>query len=318
MQSIIVPLDGSELSERALGLAEVFARSYGASIDLIHVLEDPIAFDLMPSGIVVNRADVEQYLQRVADRMPDDIPVMSAVIRGEPVKEILKLAQRTKAAMLVMATHGRGGPGRLMFGSVADKVLRGSVVPVALVRGTGEPRHYALTSLLVPLDNSSFAEGALPVAMDLARRSGATVGLLRVCEPFWSSPSAVAAPELAFVSSAQITGLEQSCVDDARRYLETIATQRRAEGIHVDWEVRSGKPADEIIRAAETTGTDLIVISTHGRGGLRRLALGSVTNEVLHRGTTPILALPPRAMQQEAEHEREREQIALAELLSTT
>jgi nucleotide-binding universal stress UspA family protein len=63
--------------------------------------------------------------------------------------------------------------------------------------------------------------------------------------------------------------------------------------------VRFGKPADEIVRAAETTEADLIVMATHGRGGIRRLPIGSVANEVLHRGTIPILVIPPRVSEQQ-------------------
>jgi nucleotide-binding universal stress UspA family protein len=169
----------------------------------------------------------------------------------------------------------------------------------------------------VPLDDAQYGESALPVALDLAARTDATVGLLRVCEPFWNSPYVATAPELVYFNSDQMSELEQSCLDDARRYLDVVAETGRAQGVRVVWEVRSGKPADEIIRAAETTGADLIVLSTHGRGGVRRLALGSVTNEVLHRGTTPILALPPRAIEREPDLLVERDHALEAEFLST-
>jgi nucleotide-binding universal stress UspA family protein len=317
MNRIIVPLDGSMLAERALGLAGMFARSYNARIELIHVLEEPIAFDLMPGMLVTERADVERYLQRVVEQLPADLSVTSYVIRGEPVHELLELTISDTDSMFVMSTHGRGGLGRLMFGSVSDKLLRHSSVPVALIRSPVELRHHSFTNILVPLDDAQYAESALPIALDLAIRSDATVGLLRVCEPFWNSPYVATAPEFMYFTSDQVSELEQACLDDARRYLNLIADRGRAEGARLVWEVRSGKPADEIIRAAETTGADLIVLSTHGRGGVRRLALGSVTNEVLHRGTTPILALPPRAVERESEQLVERDLMLEPELLST-
>jgi nucleotide-binding universal stress UspA family protein len=109
MNRIIVPLDGSDLAEHALGLAGMFARSYDAQIELIHVLEDPVAFDLMPGLVVPDRADAERYLQRVSERLPDELPVKTYVIRGEPVRELLEVAEMDDSSMIVMSTHGRGG-----------------------------------------------------------------------------------------------------------------------------------------------------------------------------------------------------------------
>ena len=97
------------------------------------------------------------------------------------------------------------------------------------------------------------------------------------------------------LASAQIQEVEDQLQAEARAYLDATAKALRDRGLRVGWEVRAGRPADEIIRAAETTSADLIVLSTHGRGGLKRFALGSVTNEVLHRGVTPVFAVPPKA-----------------------
>lgn len=309
MNRIIVPLDGSDLSERAIDLGESFARAYAGRLELVHILEEPIAFDLQPGLLAPNRLAAERYLQRIAERAARDLDVTSYVLRGQSVSELLKLTKDEPDTMIVISTHGRGGLGRLMLGSVADKVLRGASVPVALVRGTAAPRRQGLHTILVPLDDSQFSEEALPVAVDLAQRSGATVHLIKACEPFWSSSYAASVPEMLYLSEEQTNGLERECLDAARRYLDIIAGEIRAKGTEVIWEVRSGRPADEIIRAAETTEADLIIMSTHGRGGIRRWALGSVTNEVLHRGTTPILAIPLRLI--------EHQQVEVADMLST-
>jgi nucleotide-binding universal stress UspA family protein len=309
MHKIIVPLDGSELSERAIGLGGAFARASAGRLELVHVLEEPIAFDLLPSLVIPDRSAAERYLQRVAERLSSDLEVTSYVIRGQPVSELLKLTHDDPEAVLVMSTHGRGGLGRLMLGSVADKVLRAASVPVALVRGNAPPHHGDFRSLLVALDDSSFAEAALPLAINLAQGCGATLSLVRVCEPFWNAQYSATAAELAYLSDTQLVDLERECLDGARRYLDLIAGEIRAKGVRVIWEVRSGRAADEIIRAAETTESDLIIMSTHGRGGIRRLAMGSVTNEVLHRGITPLLAISPKVI--------EHEQAEVAEMLST-
>ena len=102
------------------------------------------------------------------------------------------------------------------------------------------------------------------------------------------------APEMAYLPPEQTSELEEQMQSDARVYLGKVAHEIRKQDIRVVWEVRIGQPADEILRVVETTTADLILLSTHGRGGIRRWALGSVTDEVLHRGTTAILAIPPQ------------------------
>ncbi|MCO5176551.1 MAG: universal stress protein [Thermomicrobiales bacterium] len=188
----------------------------------------------------------------------------------------------------------------MVFGSVADKIVRGSTVPVVLVRDEHEQPHDVLRTVLVPLDGSALSETALPYAVELAQGTGATLALVRVVEPYWQSAFIAETPEAVYLSQSQIDDLEEQAHAEARGDLDTLATRLRGEGLRVVWEVRTGRPADEIARVAETTDADLIVISTHGRGGIRRWAFGSVTNEVLHRSKTPVLAIPPRAHVREA------------------
>jgi len=309
MNAVIVPLDGSELSERAIGLGVAFAQAYDAELCLLHVLEEPIALDLLPSLVIPDRGAAEAYLRELADGLPADLKVSTSVVRGNAVDTLLDLTEENPESMLVMSTHGRSGLGRLMLGSVADKVVRGATVPVALVRGSGMTYRQGIHTLLVPLDTTSFSETALPLAVDLAKRTDATIGLVHVCEPFWVSPYAASVPALSQVNEARASDIERDCLTNARTYLDGVANDLRADGLRVVWEARFGKPADEILRAAETTEASLIVMATHERTGLRRLALGSVTNEVLHRGTMPILTIPPRIIEQR-QHE-------VAEMLSS-
>lgn len=309
MNRIIVPLDGSTHSERAISFAETFARTFDSRIQLVHVLEDPIAFSLMPSLIIPDRLSAEQYLRDVTEQISKDIEVTNHVIRGKPVKAILDLAADSPGAMIVMSTKARRGIDRLMLGNFADKVLRRSMVPVALVRGSSPPANEGFQSLLVPLDKTSYSETALSIATDLAQRSGATLALVNVCEPFWVSPYAETMPQLSYVGHERERDVDRESLETGRYYLDQLARRIRADGIRSIWEVRFGKPADEILRAAETTEADLIVMATHDRHGIRRLALGSVTSEVLQRAKMPILTIPPHAIGYE--------QATIARLIST-
>src|SRR5690606_24051347 len=89
---------------------------------------------------------------------------------------------------------------------------------------------------------------------------------------------------------AELTEQER---DQARSYLDGLTRQVRQQGVRAVWEVRVGRAGDEIVRAAETTGASLVVMSTHGRSGVKRWAFGSVTDQVLRSGVAPVLVLPP-------------------------
>jgi nucleotide-binding universal stress UspA family protein len=294
MCKVYVPLDGSTLSKQAVNVGEMLTRACGGTLHLIHILEESAASESRPPRAIADRQIAERYLNGLVAKLPDDIDADTRIIRGNATEELLRISRENPDAIIAMSTHGRGGLGRLMFGSVADKVLRGAASPVALVRNSGQETSTQLRTVLVPLDGSPLAEEALPLAEQLARATDATISLVRVTETFWDSTLLVDVPEAAYLSPEQVNDYEAQALADARAYLNDIATDLRAKGLRVVWEVRIGRPAEEITRVAETTTADLILISTHGRGGLRRWALGSVTNELLHRGTTPILAIPPR------------------------
>ena len=287
MYSILVPLDGSELSERARNLAIKLARSIGGEIKLVTVIEGSEYGHEAPDR---EQEAAEDYLVHAARHIPDDVPYTTQVAHGHPSDKILDLAGN----MIVMSTHGRGGLSRLMYGSIADKVLRGARVPVALVRETTPGSDTTIRNIIVGLDGSELAETTLPIAMKLAKGANALISLMRVVEPYRMSPYMSYAPEMAYLPPEQTSELEEQMQSDARVYLEKVAHEIRKQDIRVVWEVRIGQPADEILRVAETTAADLILLSTHGRGGIRRWALGSVTDEVLHRGTIAILAIPPQ------------------------
>jgi nucleotide-binding universal stress UspA family protein len=134
-------------------------------------------------------------------------------------------------------------------------------------------------TILVPLDGSPIAEGALPTAVELARETpGAVIVLTRVAE----------AQALALVdpTTAHAVGLRE-----AQDYLNEVATRLRDRGVAITTSVWYGLPVSAIVQAARAVKADLIVMNSHGRGGLRRAVLGSVAEGVLRRTHTPILLL---------------------------
>lgn len=179
---ILVPLDGSELAELALAPAGLLARRFRAQLWLVSVLV-PVPLE-SGSSVRLARTAVDQaqdYLQDVQRRLEADGLAVRAIVRwGDPAGEILATAHESRAVLIAMATHGRGGLGRWMIGSVADRVVRAATIPVLVVPARAAARQPGFHRLLVPLDGSALAEAALPHALLLARTFNATVELLSV------------------------------------------------------------------------------------------------------------------------------------------
>ena len=161
----------------------------------------------------------------------------------------LTLTCGARDTLLVMATHGRGSVGRLVFGSVTDKVVRTASVPVVAVRvAAQEPPAsssvplMSMQTIVVALDGSDVAECALPLAATVARAAGATLHLVRVIEPVWRSTFLSIAPEAVYLDKAQVASLEQQTEEEARAYLDQVAGALRDDGLRVVWEVRVGRP----------------------------------------------------------------------------
>jgi nucleotide-binding universal stress UspA family protein len=289
--TLLVPLDGSAYSERALPMAMSVARHLKARVFLMRV-----ASTLAFPGADATDAQVQAvresriYLEALASGMSGQgVDIETAVPFGDAAEEILVEIGLRKADLVVMCTHGRSGLGRWIYGSVAEQVLHRSPVPVVLVHPTGdattlEPEP-GRTSFLVPLDGSAFAEAALPHAAALARSFGGRILLVRAFEP------PIAAYSYAVVSPVQISSEELQ--QEAESYLKEVAVRLRGDGLPVETIVREGWPAAIIARQGGALGPGLIIMATHGRTGVARLFLGSVALEVVRRSPLPVMLIRP-------------------------
>jgi nucleotide-binding universal stress UspA family protein len=138
--------------------------------------------------------------------------------------------------------------------------------------------------ILVPLDGSSLSERALPVAVALAEKFGSLIILLRSAEV---AVSLVAAIDAAV--SLRMNELQEQLYDESERYLKALAEQVRQQGVNVQILVSDAAPAESILKVAVTEYVDLIVMSTHGLGGLARWAFGSVADKVTRHSHCPVL-----------------------------
>lgn len=288
MSTILVPLDWSELSAQALPYAGYLARLLGAEVRLLHIVavgeQEALAAReyLGPGDEAAGAQQVEWYAATYLEEQAAPLRALGLVVHGEvvagsPPEAIVAAADRCDAALVVMATHGRGGIGRRVVGSVAHEVLRTATRPLLAVRreAPGSPE---LRRILVPLDASRRAREALPLALTLAERSGATLVLLAVFPPHHErGPAAERRPEPRERLFAELDALVASCRD-----VQIVAADESSAG-------------RAICRAAEAQQADLIVMTTQGYSEPRPFAPGSVTDKVLHGTSVPALIVPSAA-----------------------
>ncbi len=302
---VLVPLDGSELAEVVFAYARELAARLGLDLVLLHVAS-PHERDLIP----LHRAYVERaagILRRESEELQKKVGIQpkgggvaaeGELAVGHAAEEILSCALRQNIDLILMATHGRSGIKRWALGSVADKVLRASKIPVWLVR-TGlreEIIHdkWPTRTMLVPLDGSPLAEMVFPHVEALAKQLGpelADVVLLRVCEP----------PVVPsdYPATAGLTWEEHEAQEIARpvtvceEYLAGVQKRLEGAGLRTRLVVLKGKAADEITDYANKNPVNLIVMSTHGRSGISRWAYGSVADRVLLGVSSPVFLIRP-------------------------
>ena len=301
MKTILVPLDGSELADRTLPYAVALAKATAANLLLFRavVAHSYYTEDLAMAQIaLVSEAetDIDSACWKVR---AEGIVAEARLVYGSAALSILEETTLHRPDMIVMSTHGRGGLGRWVYGSVADQVLRGADVPVLIVP-PGAAADWTRTGdscVLVSLDGSALAESALEPAQALAAVLGTGLLLLRVVEPRVYGDVYVLpySPVLEVDSKADTVA--------AQAYLDTIAARLRAqsvskpgEGIAISTRVETGQPAATVARVAHETGTLVIALATHGRGGVARLVMGSVATGLLQRADVPVLLVRPAAV----------------------
>jgi nucleotide-binding universal stress UspA family protein len=301
-RTILVPLDGSPLAEQALPLAGRIAETAGSKVRLALVHEtpapplDPVAARLFMSAYASSTKVERSYLRSIQARMRQDgVRLASAVtLRGPVAPTIEQYVRELGIDLVVMATHGRGGVRRAWLGSVADHLVRHLEIPVLLVRPgedgaaiRSEPGAY---QILVPVDGSPLAEEAIAPAVDLARLWGLEVKLLQVVHPvlFWGD-------ELLGWPAPQDQALTEQARSQAEGYVRDLAERLRRDGIRATGAaIIGGSAADTILQVANPERVAAIAIATHGRGGLRRLVLGSVADKLIRATAIPVLVHHPR------------------------
>lgn len=281
-RKILIPLDGSELSERILAQVRRLLVRQDAEVLLLHVVGAQEAGGAAEEQQLQAVEASRSYLERlVQDLNGDGATAHARVARGDPAERVLEVATEVGSDLIALATHGRTGLDRWVRGSVAERLLRRSPAPLLLAnphgvaRGGGEAR---FRKILVPLDGSELAARILPSVRELALLYGAQVVLLRV---EWIVPATAHYP------LAETMPLRTA--DEVAATLAPFREALVAGGVEVSAQVEFGVEAERILHVAETQGVDLVAMTTHGRSGLSRWMFGSVAENVLRHCTCPVL-----------------------------
>lgn len=287
-KKILVPLDGSKLAEGVLPYAKLLAQATGAAVELVRITDSDA-----PAAL---RAATADYLKETAARVFSARPnVACTELIGTPAESIVDRAKSDPQCLIAMATHGASGLRQWLIGSVALKVVQAALNPILLVRVDGAPSaepDIAIHSIIVALDGSELAESVLGPVIELARPLNSEIVLARA----WELPAS------AYYRSADESGaarfiptydqLVATHRGEAADYLAAKLTELRSRGVgNLRAETLEGAAADKVIDLAHATPGSVIAMCTHGRSGLTRWVLGSVTENVVRHANKPVLIL---------------------------
>jgi nucleotide-binding universal stress UspA family protein len=314
---MLVPLDGSALSEAILPHAVAIAQATKSALLLLQVLEpvfEPIFGTIgLPEYVEEEQllemqdeqfAAIHLYLEKLASQLQaDGLEIYTKVIEGNhPATQILWEAEHDPLLLAIaMTTHGRRGVLHWLFGSVAAEVIQVTPRPLLLLRPQESDRSFSMPdfnvalyqNIIVPLDASAFAEQALDQASELALAMNATLQLVSIVPPPHMLPIHIHKEDKESQALMR-AALHQTEVESRTYYLQLKAESFKEQGIRVQTVVASGHPAEEILRFSTLHQESLLVMTTHGRRGLRRILLGSVAMKVVQEAHVPVLLVRGR------------------------
>jgi nucleotide-binding universal stress UspA family protein len=281
-ERILVPLDGSNLAELALPYAEELAAALGSEVVLLYVSE--------PAESHYRRMH-QLYIEEMGGQMRKKIKKVSPVVlTGKPAEEIVGYAEKNDIGLIIITSHGRSGILSWATGSVANKVLQATTVPLLLIRCTKtQPKELPkcrLDRILLPLDGSAAGEAAVAYVQELMVRLGSEVILFGVV-PAGQHIRSVGGLDYILYPEAQLAVFKR----EAGEYLDRIYQRLKDGKVRVELKVgdKSGDIAREILDFAEKNDVGLIAMSSHGHSGIERWVFGSIANKVVQASKVPVL-----------------------------
>ncbi len=301
-ERILLPLDGSELAERALPYGRELARKLGAELILFHVCSPEHNQQKHMHKVYLDSLarSLERSLKG-GELKDTEVKVTTRVETGEPQENVCNLVEKNDIGLIVMAAVGASGlkVGK-MLGSVSDNICRTVPIPVMVVRHQNDRRisgrKQLINRILLTLDGSDLSKLALPVGEELAASLKVPITLFQMAQiivPYGNYDGTT-----DYIPPVEYTRLIEDEEKRVKAEISALDEELKGKGLAVTHAVTSGfgfDAAEEIIQTGKKAGADLIVMSTHGRSGLRRWVLGSVAEKVLRYSEIPVLLVNARA-----------------------
>jgi nucleotide-binding universal stress UspA family protein len=296
LRHILIPLDGSKLSESAIPAGMALAKALGATITLLHILEKNPPEAVHGQTHLQSPDEAQEYLKNVrASLLPADIAIHTHVHLEESkhvASSIVEHEEEFSHDLIVMCTHGRGGASQLLFGSIAQQVISAGTKPLLLipVRNGGVVERFSCSSILLPLDGRAGHEQAVRPAAEIASACSAILHLFmvvptrRFLRGRWTSTGKL-------LPTATSHFLDMS-VESGKEFLLQKKKALETGNLEVRVDLVRGEPVDQIVKYAQSMKVDLIALGTHGRKGMDAFFSVSVVNRIVTAHHGPLLLVP--------------------------
>lgn len=290
---ILIPIDFSEASKKALVYGFILAARFKAKLVVVHIVPDSsalaYAFPIEAAAIEQSQlAQASKELNALLSKGPKTAIEAEGITKvGHIDKELIAIVEKQSIDLVVMGTHGRSHAGRWIMGSVTERILRRIPVPVVTVSRIDDGRHLVNPSLANPRHILYAADApepgpALDYAVELAGRFAAKLTILHVVEPL----------DPLHAAGANLSSELADRVNEVRRRFEKFLSRVNLRGVPIEMIVGTGKAYKEILSTAEDRGMDLIVLNMHRKGVVERASLGSTAERVVRVANVPVLSIP--------------------------
>ena len=321
-KKILVPLDGSEHSRKIVGWATGLAGALSAQIILLSVIDPeeieileattrsqgqqmksvggpPVAAPVRTPADVIDDALAQSKEGLLAEA--EFVKAAGAAVNvrvgvGSPAEVIVSEAHTLDVDLIAMATRRESVLARGVLGSVTDRVLHSTATPILTLYpgettnfgdNNGAPKH-----VIVPLDGSALSESAIQPATEIAKAAGADMIFTETVRlPFFGV--GVAGIEYGAGDYAGDFGIAAQR-EEVAEYLQGFVKDAEAMGLRACASVRTGNPSQQIVEEAAEAEGSIVVMGSHGAGGLKRWVVGSVADKVVRSARRPVLVIPPK------------------------
>src|SRR5271157_31120 len=291
-KNILVPLDGSNLSEASLAPAAYLAKTLESQVTLLHIIEQDAPTEIHKERHLTRPDEANAYLKEVAKRaFPAKVKVKThvhTVAVSDVARSIAAHAPELKPDLIVICTHGRSGLHDLLYGNIAQQVVALGTIPILVIK-SGIPS-FKLKKILLPLDPDSMHDNSLGMAESLAKIFKAELHLLSVVPTLSTLGNEQAATgNIMPVTTQAYLDLK---VENTKTNLQTHLDTLHKGHLKAIAQVTRGDPASSIVKIAKQSGTDMIILSTHRKAGLGAFWARSVAPKVAQKTKTPLLLIP--------------------------